>query len=185
MISRFVLAASLAAVAAALPSQAAPVERMRTADAALVVPAAGGDRLYLSLRFADAPGGGLLTVHSLRCDDERCTGGDVYEGRVSELSLPSGSATGRAVATVGGRVLRVSWTPEPAHAAGSVVVYGTDDATTASTYAGESARTHVTLGEQECRGRGGVGEGVRVSGGGGASARPLSALRLPDAVTGC
>ena len=104
------------------------------------------------------------------------------------LSISSSDPTASLRTTLDGRALVISWKPSAGggYTVGSGTLEGDGPDTFASEYTGTSADTTVSLGDSGCQGTGGVGDGVVIDtagASGGSTARPLSALHLPDGLT--
>jgi hypothetical protein len=183
------LAVPLLLAAAMAPATAAPVSSGRLAAVAFTVPVSDEVTLQVQLRAVDTDAD-YATVAVSRCEDGDCAPVRYYEGTLPSgaLQVDPGSATATLDTTLGGLPIRVTWTPQdgaPAAAIGGIDGGGRGEDNGFTTYLGVPAATAVTLPSGVCKGRGAVGDAVRVvtSDAGNGSASPLSRLRLRAAGT--
>ena len=178
------LAVPLLVVAAVAPAIAAPVSSGRLAAVRFSVPVSDERRLEVELRAVDTDAD-YATVSVARCDGDDCAPVRFYEGALPDgaLTVDADAASATLDTTLGGLPLHVTWTPQDGGP--SAVIGGTDFGGRGgdngfTTYLGAPATTALTLPSGACKGRGAVGDAVRVvtSDAGNGSASPLTTLRL-------
>jgi hypothetical protein len=177
------LVVPLLLAAAMGPANAAPVSSGRLAAVGFTLPVADQVTLEVEVRAVDSDTD-VVTVAVQRCDPD-CAPARSFEGVLptGALTVDGEAASARLATTLGGLPLEVTWTPRdgaPSAVVGGITGGGTGEDNGFTSYLGVPAATAVTLPSGACKGRGAVGDAVRVAtsdaGNGGAS--PLSGLRL-------
>jgi hypothetical protein len=177
------VAVPLLLVAAMAPAVAAPVSSGRLAAVRFSLPVTDEVTLEVELRAVDTDAD-YATVAVSRCDGD-CAPARYYEGPLptGALQVDPEAASARLEVTLGGLPLQVTWTPQdgaPAAVVGGTAGGGTGEDNGFTSYLGVPASTALTLPSGACKGRGAVGDAVRVvtsdAGNGGAS--PLTRLQL-------
>ena len=181
--------AGLTATAVPVLASPAPIDEGRAAGIRVLAKLPSGDTLQLDISGSQLSSGPRLVVDAVRCDeDNNCTtqtyAGDLPAGA---LSISESDPQAMLSTTLDGRGLTISWKPssDGGYTVGGGTLEGDGPDTFASEYTGTSADTTVSYGGLGCQGTGGVGDGVVVdtaSVSGGETARPLSALHLPQGI---
>jgi hypothetical protein len=175
-----VTAGCLAAAVTPVLAGGNPADTGRFAATGVAVALPDGDTLSIDLRAADLSGGARLIVDAQRCDADGGCSTHLYTADLagSALSVDPNTATASLSTVIAGLPLTVSWRPDDSKTAevGGFDASGGGPDTTADEWAGTPALVRVALGDAECSGSGGVGNGVVVDTGGGL---PLARLRLP------
>jgi hypothetical protein len=180
------LAVPLLLAAAMAPATAAPVSSGRLAAVAFTVPVDDEVTLGVEVRAVDSDAD-YVTVAVTRCDPD-CAPARFFEGPVptGALTVDGDAASARLETVLGGLPVQVTWTPQdgaPSAVIGGIAGGGTGEDNGFTSYLGVPASTAVTLPSGACKGRGAVGDAVRVvtSDAGNGGAAPLSRLRLRPA----
>jgi hypothetical protein len=160
-------AAALVGIALPVAASPQPVDHGRFAAADVVFTLGHGQTLQVEFQPASLSGGQVLAVYTERCNASGSCMDDLFSSALPDGSFTIDATTAKAelTTTVSGQPLHITWTPS-APAAGPVVLVGSghvggnDSSTTASDYAGDPADVAVSLGDRQCTGSGGVGDGV-------------------------
>lgn len=179
---------ALAAGPLAVHADAAPVAQARIMLTAFTLADADGSTQRVRLTVTDAASP-RLTLQVTACETSGCGSPDYYETRLptSAVRIDRSTAAGELRTTLGGRPLRITWTPDSKLAAqGGTEGHSNDTSETLSVYRAEPAVARITLADAACTADGGVGDEIRLENpeGSAGAARPLASL-TPAPRLGC
>lgn len=171
---------ALAAGPLAVNADAAPVAQARVMLTAFTLadPDGSTQRVRLTVTDASSP---RLTLQVSDCESAGCGSMDYYEARLptSAVRIDRSSAAGELRTALGGRPLRITWTPDPKPAVqAGTQGQSSESSETLSVYRAEPAVARITLGDAVCSAAGAVGDEVRLENpdGSAGTARPLASL---------